>query len=62
MRAGGDADTNAAMASAVLGAKFGFFSFKSDKQKLSHTKSLIALAMTDGKVEKSELAIRDQRS
>jgi len=35
---------------------FNFFSSKSDKQKLSHIKSLIALAMADGKVEKSELA------
>jgi uncharacterized tellurite resistance protein B-like protein len=35
---------------------FDFFSSKSDKQKLSHIKSLIALAMADGKVEKSELA------
>ena len=35
---------------------FDFFSSKSDKQKLSHIKSLIALAMADGKVEKAELA------
>ncbi len=35
---------------------FNFFTSKSDKQKLSHIKSLIALAMADGKVEKSELA------
>lgn len=35
---------------------FDFFSSKSDKQKLSHIKSLVALAMADGKVEKSELA------
>jgi len=35
---------------------FDFFSSKTDKEKLSHIKALVALAMADGKVEKSELA------
>ena len=35
---------------------FDFFSSKTDREKLSHIKELVALAMVDGKVEKSELA------
>lgn len=35
---------------------FDFFSSKTDKEKLSHIKSLVALSMADGKVEKMELA------
>ena len=35
---------------------FDFFSSKTDKEKLSHIKMLVVLAMADGKVEKNELA------
>ncbi|MBR7029367.1 MAG: hypothetical protein IKI05_08220 [Bacteroidaceae bacterium] len=35
---------------------FDFFSSKTDKEKLSHIKALVALAMADGKLEKEEAA------
>lgn len=35
---------------------FDFFSSKTNKEKLSHIKALVALAMADGKLEKSEMA------
>ena len=34
---------------------FDLFSSKSEREKLSHLKNLVALAISDGKVEKSEL-------
>ena len=34
---------------------FDLFTSKSDREKLSHLKTLVALAVSDGKVEKSEL-------
>ena len=35
---------------------FDLFRVKSEREKLSHLKTLVALAVADGKVEKSELA------